>query len=193
MIHNDRRTVLMQCVKKMTTFLTLRLDDELATERLARKFAQQLHAGDVVFLSGDLGAVKTTFTRYLIQALGLDTKVKSPTYTLLESYDLPSTAPVNILHHFDLYRLSDPREWYSAGFEETISDDALVVIEWADKAQGALPPPDWRIHLTHDDEDEPLSDDVDAMDAATEFFNTPRFAVIEAVSPHAVQRIASLR
>ena len=133
----------------MTLFLTLKLEDETATAALAQKVSRQLQSGDVVFLSGDLGAGKTTFTRHLISAFGLNTKVKSPTYTLLETYDLPETAPAKTLHHFDLYRLTDPREWYSAGFEENINDTAIVVIEWAEKAEGALPKPDWRIHLTH--------------------------------------------
>ena len=156
-------------------------------------------------MSGDLGAGKTTFTRHLIRALGLNTRVKSPTYTLLESYDLPESALARTLHHFDLYRLSDPREWYSAGFEETLSDNSIVVIEWADKAQGALPKPDWRIHLTHDaplDElndglDDGLGDELAANSArlANEmsFFDVPRFVVIEAVGEHAVQTIAALR
>ena len=129
----------------MTLFLTLKLEDETATAALAQKVSRQLQSGDVVFLSGDLGAGKTTFTRHLISAFGLNTKVKSPTYTLLETYDLPETAPAKTLHHFDLYRLTDPREWYSAGFEENINDTAIVVIEWAEKAEGALPKPDWRI------------------------------------------------
>ena len=179
----------------MTMFLTLRLENEQATEQLAHKFVRVLHAGDLVFLSGDLGAGKTTFTRHLIRALGLDTRVKSPTYTLLESYDLPESAPARTVHHFDLYRLSDPREWYSAGFEETLNEDSIVVIEWADKAQGALPKPDWRIHLTHDEpQDEPDSN-VPSADASEEstFFDVPRFVVIEAVSARALGLIAQLR
>ena len=179
----------------MTMFLTLRLENEQATEQLAHKFVRVLHAGDLVFLSGDLGAGKTTFTRHLIRALGLDTRVKSPTYTLLESYDLPESAPARTVHHFDLYRLSDPREWYSAGFEETLNEDSIVVIEWADKAQGALSKPDWRIHLTHDEpQDEPDSN-VPSADASEEstFFDVPRFVVIEAVSARALGLIAQLR
>ncbi len=170
-------------------FLTLRLENEQATEQLACHLAEQLSAGDLLFLSGDLGAGKTTFTRYLIRALGLETKVKSPTYTLLESYDLPESALARTLHHFDLYRLSDPREWYSAGFEETLNDESIVVIEWADKAQGALPKPDWHIHLTHDE----LKDEMDVPAEPREFFDVPRFAVIEAVSAQAAQKISALR
>ena len=175
----------------MTMFLTLRLENEQATEQLAQKFARVLHAGERVFLSGDLGAGKTTFTRHLIHALGLDTRVKSPTYTLLESYDLPESAPARRLHHFDLYRLSDPREWYSAGFDETLSDDSIVVIEWAEKAQGALPKPDWRLHLTHD---EPADEAMEATLAQeNDFFDLPRFVVIEAVSEQALAKIAQVR
>ncbi len=173
----------------MTMFLTLKLADEAATERLAQKFAGQLVAGDVLFLSGDLGAGKTTFTRHLIRAFGLDTKVKSPTYTLLESYDLPASAPAAQLHHFDLYRLSDPREWYSAGFEEYINPQSIVVIEWAEKALGALPKPDWRIHLTHD---EPKDIEDDGASEQSCEFDVVRFVVIEAVSVPASRRIAAL-
>ena len=175
----------------MTMFLTLRLENEQATEQLAHNLAKQLCAGDLVFLSGDLGAGKTTFTRHLIRALGLDTKVKSPTYTLLESYDLPDSAQAKTLHHFDLYRLSDPREWYSAGFEETLNDQNIVVIEWADKAQGALPKPDWRIHITHDESTEVQGEQ--SSNQSEDLFDAPRFAVIEAVSQQAAKKIAALR
>ena len=175
----------------MTLFLSLKLADEAATAALAQSMAQQLQAGDVVFLSGDLGAGKTTFTRHLIRAFGLDTKVKSPTYTLLETYDLPASAPAPTLHHFDLYRLTDPREWYSAGFEEHINDTSIVVIEWAEKAEGALPKPDWRIHLTHDEPTDIESDNAHAEPC--EYFDVTRFVVIEAVSPSAAKRIAALR
>ena len=179
----------------MTLFLTLKLEDETATAALAQNMARQLQSGDVVFLSGDLGAGKTTFTRHLISAFGLNTKVKSPTYTLLETYDLPETVPAKTLHHFDLYRLTDPREWYSAGFEENINDTAIVVIEWAEKAEGALPKPDWRIHLTHDEpkdiEDNSTNDGTNAE--SREYFDVARFVVIEAVSANAAKRIAALR
>ena len=174
----------------MTMFLTLRLENEQATEQLAMKFALLLAPGDLIFLSGELGAGKTTLTRYLIRALGLNTKVKSPTYTLVESYDLPESAPAPILHHFDLYRLSDPREWYSAGFEEMLHDQSMTIIEWADKAQGALPKPDWRIHLTHDETDD---EQVFTEQESPEFFDVPRFVVIEAVSESAAVKIAQLR
>ncbi|MCE1160002.1 MAG: tRNA (adenosine(37)-N6)-threonylcarbamoyltransferase complex ATPase subunit type 1 TsaE [Burkholderiales bacterium] len=175
----------------MTFFLTLKLEDETATAELARKVSRQLQAGDVVFLSGDLGAGKTTFTRHLISAFGLNTKVKSPTYTLLETYDLPETAPAKTLHHFDLYRLTDPREWYSAGFDESINDAAIIVIEWAEKAEGALPKPDWRIHLTHDEPKDIEDDNTQTEPCA--YFDVARFVVIEAVSERAGKRIGALK
>lgn len=172
----------------MSMFLTLRLADESATAQLAGKMARQLRAGDVLFLSGDLGTGKTTFTRHLIRAFGLDTKVKSPTYTLLETYDLPTDAPAQTLHHFDLYRLADPREWYSAGFDELLTEHSIGVVEWAEKAEGALPKPDWRIHLTHDD---PV--DIGDNPPDDEILSAARFAVIEAVSAPAAKRIGALR
>ena len=193
----------------MTMFLTLRLENEQATEQLAQKFARVLRAGELVFLSGDLGAGKTTFTRHLIRALGFISRETAPTYTFSHSHHVALPALGQTWHHFDLYRLSDPREWYSAGFEETLSDKSMVVIEWADKAQGALPKPDWRIHLTHDEPLDEFNDgsgddankglaDVQLANSGRlanemSFFDVPRFVVIEAVGEHAVQTIAALR
>ena len=94
-------------------------------------------------LSGDLGAGKTTLARGVIQALGFPGKVKSPSYTLVEPYiDSRLT-----LYHFDFFRFRDAREWQDAGFRECFNERAICLVEWPEKAEALLPPPDLRIRL----------------------------------------------
>jgi hypothetical protein len=113
------------------------LPDELATRRLAIDVANALRPGDLVTLSGDLGAGKTTFARALIRHLADDEtiEVPSPTFTLLQTYDLPRF----LLVHADLYRTSDPAELTELGFED-LAEDAVTLLEWPDRAAGLLPP-----------------------------------------------------
>ena len=92
----------------------------------------------VVFLRGDLGAGKTTLVRGLLQALGYGGRVKSPTYTLVEQYEVSGLH----LRHFDLYRFQDPHEWEAAGFREEFNGSNVCLIEWPEKAQGLLPQED---------------------------------------------------
>ncbi|MBU3629169.1 tRNA (adenosine(37)-N6)-threonylcarbamoyltransferase complex ATPase subunit type 1 TsaE [Polynucleobacter sp. AP-Reno-20A-A9] len=101
-----------------------------------------------ISLEGDLGAGKTTFARYLIQALGHDGKVKSPTYTLCEPYPLQLNEQAITVHHFDLYRMRDPLEWQEAGFAEHFDVPGICLIEWPEKAEGSLPVFDIQIQLT---------------------------------------------
>ena len=110
-----------------------------------------------ISLHGDLGAGKTTATRYLLQAMGYQGKVKSPTYSLCEEHilDLPNQS----LHvfHFDLYRMQSPEEWIDAGLLEHFTDSdypTLCVIEWPEKADYTLPTMDLAITLIHPDENE---------------------------------------
>ena len=119
------------------------LPDEAATLSMAASLAPALSAGLVIYLQGNLGAGKTTFTRGLLQGLSYKGKVKSPTYTLVESYPCPDFT----LHHFDLYRFADPEEWEDAGFREYFGPDTLCMVEWADKAGELLPPADITIQL----------------------------------------------
>ena len=100
-----------------------------------------------ISLEGDLGAGKTTFARYLIQALGHDGKVKSPTYTLCEPYPLQLIEQAITIHHFDLYRMRDPLEWQDAGFSEHLDVPGICLIEWPEKAEGTLPNFDIQIQL----------------------------------------------
>ena len=108
-----------------------------------------------ISLIGNLGAGKTTFARYLIQAMGHQGKVKSPTYTLCEIYPLKTQNHSITAHHFDLYRMRDPLEWQEAGFAECFDMPGFCLIEWPEKANGTLPPFDLQIELVAgDDENE---------------------------------------
>lgn len=100
-----------------------------------------------ISLEGDLGAGKTTFARYLIQNLGHDGKVKSPTYTLCEPYAISKSGQLFTVHHFDLYRMRDPLEWQEAGFAELFDVPGFCLIEWPEKAEGTLPRFDIQIQL----------------------------------------------
>ncbi len=112
-----------------------------------------------ISLEGDLGAGKTTFARHLIQALGYEGRVKSPTYTLCEPYPLkiksgkPNTAASINAHHFDLYRMRDPLEWQEAGFAEHFDEPGFCLVEWPEKAEGTLPAFDIEIHLLAGDDE----------------------------------------
>ena len=123
--------------------LTTFLPDEDATLALGAALARRLQPGLVVYLDGDLGAGKTTLVRGLLRALGHAGPVKSPTYTLVEVYELSRLD----LHHFDFYRFSDPREWIDAGFRESFNGRIVSLIEWPRKAGTLLPPADVEIAL----------------------------------------------
>ena len=94
-------------------------------------------------LHGDLGAGKTTFTRHLLAALGVQGRVKSPTYTVVEPYNLPALD----IWHFDFYRFHDPLEWEDAGFRDIFASPGLKLAEWPEKAAGLLPKSDLDITL----------------------------------------------
>ncbi|HEY4998274.1 MAG TPA: tRNA (adenosine(37)-N6)-threonylcarbamoyltransferase complex ATPase subunit type 1 TsaE [Usitatibacter sp.] len=119
------------------------LPDEKATLALGAALAEALEPGLVIYLRGELGAGKTTLVRGAMRALGFPGAVKSPTYTLVEVYDV---SRLN-LHHFDFYRFQDPREWNDAGFRESFNGRTVSLIEWPEKAAGQLPPADLEIAL----------------------------------------------
>lgn len=120
------------------------LPDETATLQCGSTFARCIAAPLVCYLNGGLGAGKTTFTRGLLQGMGHRGAVKSPTYTLVESYTLPEFS----LHHFDLYRFSSPEEWEEAGLDDLVGATSVCLIEWPQQGAGFAPPAD--ISLTLD-------------------------------------------
>ena len=128
---------------------TLTLYTEADTQRLAAQLAALPLTGSV-WLAGDLGAGKTTLTRYWLQALGHAGAVKSPTYTLVEPYSIEQKdGSVKPVYHADLYRLQDPEELSFIGFDEYLDEpNALVIIEWASRADSYLPPPTLFIDMT---------------------------------------------
>lgn len=126
--------------------MTLVLQNEEELEALARRLASLLDDKvSIVTLKGDLGAGKTTFVRALLRAWGHEGAVKSPTFTLVEPYEIDGRA----VFHFDLYRLADPQEFEFLGFEDYLISGAISLIEWPERAQGLLPPTDLMITLRH--------------------------------------------
>jgi len=118
--------------------------DEKDTQRFATQLAAQPALKNaLVKIHGDLGAGKTTLVRYLLRALGITGRIKSPTYAVVEPYELPN---LNIWH-FDFYRFNDPREWEEAGFRDIFASQGLKLVEWPEKAQGYLPQADLEVDL----------------------------------------------
>ena len=116
-----------------TTDPALTLPDEAATLALGARLAAALRPGMVVYLQGDLGAGKTTLVRGIVRALGYEGRVKSPTYTLVESYVFSTFT----LQHYDLYRMVDPREWLDAGFRDDCNSHHAVPGGMAGKGRRA--------------------------------------------------------
>ena len=108
--------------------------NENETKKLAKKISDIISKGDILCLDGDLGAGKTTFTKYLCKNLGIDGYVNSPSYTLVNEYN----GKVDI-YHFDVYRIFSIEELYEIGFEEYISSDKIIIIEWAKKIKDIIP------------------------------------------------------
>jgi tRNA threonylcarbamoyladenosine biosynthesis protein TsaE len=123
--------------------LNTHLPDEDATLALGHALAGCIAPGLTLYLRGELGAGKTTLARGVLRGLGYRGRVKSPTYTLVEVYEVSRLE----LHHFDFYRFHDPREWTDAGFRETFNGRNVSLIEWPERAGPVLPSADVEIGL----------------------------------------------
>ena len=145
-------------------------------------------------MQGPLGAGKTTFVRHLLRALGVEGRIKSPTYTVMEPYQAPGLE----IAHFDFYRFNDPREWEDAGFRDVFAGPGLKLAEWPDKAAGALPTPDLALHISPQDPGPADTADtadngrVVAGDDTGDPTSAPREVRIDALTPAGQQLLAAL-
>lgn len=117
--------------------------DESATLALGHELADLFRPGGIVYLSGDLGAGKTTLVRGLLRALGFEGRVKSPSYGLIESYTIGGRD----IHHLDLYRLGHGEEIAYLGLEDLVGESSLLLVEWPERGAGWLPAADWQVRI----------------------------------------------
>ena len=123
-------------IEALSYYREFELSDETATLALGSSVAGKSQVPQVIFLRGDLGAGKTTFSRGFLRGRGHDGSVKSPTYTLVESYELVPGGPV---FHLDLYRLGDSQELAFLGLGDYVSAEGILLIEWPERAEAQLP------------------------------------------------------
>lgn len=119
------------------------LADEGATRALGAQLAPGLRPGLSVYLSGELGSGKTALVRAMLESLAVDGKIKSPTYTIVEPYQIGDLA----VYHFDFYRFTHAAEWEEAGLREYFNEHSVCLVEWPEKAGPDLPRADWDIRL----------------------------------------------
>ena len=122
------------------------LEHEQATIQFADKIAKQLQPGMRIFLSGELGAGKTTLVRAILGALGYQGRVKSPTYTLVEPYEIAGQQ----FYHVDLYRVTNTDELEFLGLDQVFADKTICFIEWPEQGGDRLGQADVEINLTHE-------------------------------------------
>lgn len=124
---------------------TIDAADETALVAMGRVLADACGVDAVIYLHGELGAGKTTLTRGVLRGFGYAGAVKSPTYTLVEPYDLPGLR----INHLDLYRVNEPGELEYLGLDALLSDPAVTLIEWPERGAGWLPEPDLEIWIDY--------------------------------------------
>lgn len=154
-LRNQERTVALTAVEHHAPIVgtpprQLSWPDEDHTRAFAERLAAQPAIADAfITLQGELGAGKTTFVRHLLRALGVQGRIKSPTYAVVEPYEVDGRA----IWHFDFYRFDDPREWEDAGFRDVFAAPGLKLAEWPDKAARVLPVADLELRIAVADDD----------------------------------------
>ncbi len=125
--------------------MKLQAASEQEQERLGTRLAESVGERALVFLHGDLGAGKTTLVRGFLRGLGHQGKVKSPTYTLMETYEVGGKS----VCHMDLYRLADPGELEYLGLRDLLAEQGVILVEWPERGQGEFPPPDLIVDISY--------------------------------------------
>ncbi|NMA67517.1 MAG: tRNA (adenosine(37)-N6)-threonylcarbamoyltransferase complex ATPase subunit type 1 TsaE [Clostridiaceae bacterium] len=121
---------------------------EKETFFLGKKIASQLKPGDAISLEGDLGTGKTALTKGIAAGLGINEHITSPSFTIVNTYEGKTK-----LHHFDVYRIDDPEELFTIGWEEYFTDDAITVVEWGNRVLEIMPDDSIRIKILRDEKD----------------------------------------
>ena len=133
--------------------LELIVAGEQRQDALGRMLAERIAPPFILYLQGDLAAGKTTLARGLLRGLGYEGKVKSPTYTLMEAYELAGA----VCYHFDLYRLADAEELLFLGLDDLLREEAIWLVEWPERGKGILPEADLTISFAHLEEERILT------------------------------------